>query len=589
MIYIILPTYNRKETTKILLNCLKNQIYQDFKILLIDSGSTDGTQEMAKDFFNDLFLIQGKPNWWWAKCLHEGYDFLKKRKESFSEQDIVLILNDDTILEKDFLLKGYNYLTNTSKTIITAQCKDLNDNIIDTGVNIEWTHLNFSQAQENENINCLSTRGMFMHINEFLSLKGFFQKLLPHYFSDYEFTIRAYKKGFNLVTDKNIYLKVNTETTGIRKLRQGNIIFVLKQMFSMKYVNNPIHYISFILLSAPLKLKTYLCTLIVKDTIKKIKKYTNRKISKDEIIKIKSKYPKAFEDYKNFIESSKLNIAIYGLNDFGLLIYETFKPRVKYIIDENKAGGFLDNIKIIKLEELKDHNILIVICAIDSKYLIDIHKKFKKLNFTNYIDRINIINQTNLKLYAGDIHERDIFYNGYLGLSLTQENKNHIKWDLSHLPLPFKSNSVDIFQSEDVFEHIELDLLPDIINEIYRILKPHSLFRLSMPDYNCDILYKRSIYNFDEEIVFDPLGGGTFENPSHVWFPTYKIVKKFLEKTKFHSNGKIDFLHYWIDKNNFITKPIDYSKGYIARTPDHDERVKMPYRPMSIVVDLYKG
>ncbi len=37
-----------------------------------------------------------------------------------------------------------------------------------------------------------------------------------------------------------------------------------------------------------------------------------------------------------------------------------------------------------------------------------------------------------------------------------------------------------------------------------------------------------------------------------------------------------------------LLQKIDYSKGYIYRTPDHDSRVKNPYRPMSIVVDCHK-
>ena len=33
---------------------------------------------------------------------------------------------------------------------------------------------------------------------------------------------------------------------------------------------------------------------------------------------------------------------------------------------------------------------------------------------------------------------------------------------------------------------------------------------------------------------------------------------------------------------------IDYQKGYISRTPDNDERVMNPRRPLSIVLDAYK-
>lgn len=193
-----------------------------------------------------------------------------------------------------------------------------------------------------------------------------------------------------------------------------------------------------------------------------------------------------------------------------------------------------------------------------------------------------------MKLYAGDLPTHSN-YKDLLGLSLTQKNQNHIMWDLTNLPLPFDDNSIDFFQSEDVFEHIPYKLLAQIFDEIYRVLKPNALFRLSVPDYNCDVLYKRSIYDYDGNIVFDPGGGGTFEEPGHVWFPVYDIVKSLVEQTKFYSLGKVEFLHYWTDKDSFNIKKIDYSKGYILRTPDHDQRVQNPYRPMSIVVDLFKA
>ena len=40
-------------------------------------------------------------------------------------------------------------------------------------------------------------------------------------------------------------------------------------------------------------------------------------------------------------------------------------------------------------------------------------------------------------------------------------------------------NSVDIYQSEDVFEHIEYKkLLTNVFNEIYRVLKPEWIIKI---------------------------------------------------------------------------------------------------------------
>lgn len=76
-----------------------------------------------------------------------------------------------------------------------------------------------------------------------------------------------------------------------------------------------------------------------------------------------------------------------------------------------------------------------------------------------------------------------------------------------------------------------------------------------------------------------------FLNGGHLWFPTYVKVKELLEKTDFIH---YTFLHYYDENGTGITNKIDYSKGFVRRTPDNDDRVKDPYRPMSIVVDCIK-
>ena len=191
-------------------------------------------------------------------------------------------------------------------------------------------------------------------------------------------------------------------------------------------------------------------------------------------------------------------------------------------------------------------------------------------------------------LYAGDVPQNGL-YKKFVGLSLSQANSQHIKHDVTK-KLPLGNSCVDIYQSEDVFEHIEVEKLPSIMDEIYRVLKPGGIFRLSLPDYRCDILYDRTIKNEKGELQFDPGGGGDYVDGrvvkgGHVWFPQYEIVRETLEKTQFK---ELSFFHYYDESGKGVTRSIDYSIGHVMRTPDHDERVQNPYRPMSIVVDCIK-
>jgi predicted SAM-dependent methyltransferase len=164
-------------------------------------------------------------------------------------------------------------------------------------------------------------------------------------------------------------------------------------------------------------------------------------------------------------------------------------------------------------------------------------------------------------LYAGDVPQNN-FYNKFVGLSLSQANSQHIKHNVTK-KLPLEDSCVDIYQSEDVFEHIELEKLPLVIDEIYRVLKLGGTFRLSLPDYQCDILHNRTQKNEKGELLFDPDGGGDFingkvVNGGHVWFPQYKLVKELLEKTHFKD---IKFYHYYDESGRSVTEPFDYSNS----------------------------
>lgn len=205
----------------------------------------------------------------------------------------------------------------------------------------------------------------------------------------------------------------------------------------------------------------------------------------------------------------------------------------------------------------------------------------------------NIKNKQNIYLYAGDIDIKTKLVKPFIGLSLSKSDKHHIKHDVT-LPMNLNDNSVDIYQCEDVFEHIEYQKLVSVFNEIYRVLKVGGLFRLSIPDYRCNILYQRTLKNNDGSIYHDPGGGGKYDNVNkkvinggHVWFPKYESVLELFEKSNFNIDN-VKFLHYYDENNIPHLNYIDYTKGHIHRTPDFDKRVQNPTCPMSIVVDSYK-
>lgn len=53
MISIIIPLYNKRETIARTINSVIMQSYQDWELIVIDDGSTDGSDEIVKSFLKD--------------------------------------------------------------------------------------------------------------------------------------------------------------------------------------------------------------------------------------------------------------------------------------------------------------------------------------------------------------------------------------------------------------------------------------------------------------------------------------------------------------------------------------------------------
>ena len=75
-------------------------------------------------------------------------------------------------------------------------------------------------------------------------------------------------------------------------------------------------------------------------------------------------------------------------------------------------------------------------------------------------------------------------------------------------------------------------------------------------------------------------------NNLHITLTTYNLLKPYLEQSPFN----VEYLHYWKDEDTFVQNDIDYSKGYVSRTPDNDERNKSGNKlhVTSFVCDLTK-
>lgn len=203
----------------------------------------------------------------------------------------------------------------------------------------------------------------------------------------------------------------------------------------------------------------------------------------------------------------------------------------------------------------------------------------------------DLLNTHEKNLYAGRLSRSLPQFSSSFGLTPFSPSTKNICHDISKkMPLP--NESISTYQSEDVFEHIPYNKLPEIIEEIYRVLIPGGLFRLSVPDYRCEIYQSRSLCDSNGNIAFDPGGGGRFVNGKvidggHLWFPRIESVRALLNATSFNQQGKIEYLQYYNENDQPIINPVSYNKGFILRSAENDNRNNG--NPISIIIDAYKS
>ncbi len=273
MLYILLPVHNRRKSTEHFINCLLQQTYRDYHLLLIDDGSTDGTVEMAQKNISNLTVIRGNGNWWWGGSLHQGYLWLKS--QHIPDSTVVLLINDDTMFDSKYLETAISILSSKKCALLvsTAYGKESNKQM-DGGVFADWKRWKFHLVKEQDKVNCASTRGLFLYAKDFLKLGGFYPRILPHYLSDYEFTIRAFNKGYTLYLDERVQIRVDEKSTGLDKFsREMTYRAFLRRLFSKKYMMQPFYMTTFVALACPWPWKITNWFLIWSSTIWKMVKY----------------------------------------------------------------------------------------------------------------------------------------------------------------------------------------------------------------------------------------------------------------------------------------------------------------------------
>jgi hypothetical protein len=76
---------------------------------------------------------------------------------------------------------------------------------------------------------------------------------LPHYWSDYEYTIRAARRGLAFYTTNLVWLEAEFGSPGDRDLGAETGWKYVRRLFSIKCIHNPVFISAFVIYAVPVR------------------------------------------------------------------------------------------------------------------------------------------------------------------------------------------------------------------------------------------------------------------------------------------------------------------------------------------------
>jgi GT2 family glycosyltransferase len=193
-------------------------------------------------------VMRGRGNWWWAGSLQQGIEWLNTNAGSMNT--VVLFINDDVKFDTDFLERGLSALRAEPNTWICAQIHSQHTGeMLNEGQIYDPSTLTFRKPLPGEPINCASTNGLMVTMESLRKVGGFLPRVLPHYLSDYEFTIRAKRTGIELKCIPAFHLRWDEKTTGLRTFDNHSFWSFVRNYFSKKSAVNPVYWTTFVFLT----------------------------------------------------------------------------------------------------------------------------------------------------------------------------------------------------------------------------------------------------------------------------------------------------------------------------------------------------
>lgn len=250
---VIIPTFNRRECLRSLLNQLRAQRYNaiHLTIIVVLDGSNDGSAEMLSSAYPEVHRVMGDGNWWFTRSANEGIRYA----EAALKADAFLILNDDSEIEPDYLEKlvssaetisepaliGSLALANTQPPMVTFSG---NKSLVRWRLKLTSYLPHFCPFDPQTMTGMHPTyglvgRGMLIPQEVIRRIGYLDERAFPQYGSDDDYALTAREKGIPVYVSWDARISTNEQLTSEGTAhRQQKMSVFLKSFFNKYSINS---------------------------------------------------------------------------------------------------------------------------------------------------------------------------------------------------------------------------------------------------------------------------------------------------------------------------------------------------------------
>jgi hypothetical protein len=198
-VFILILNYNGASCISACLNSVFKIDYPNFEVVVVDNASTDGSLELVRRQFSRCHFIKNEANLGFSVGNNVGIRFALERMA-----DWVFLLNQDTIVEKDFLSRLLKAAHEEPQAgILSPVIMDAQNRIWFSGGKIDWwkmktTHLRYIKRELPYESEFISGCAMLAK-SEVWKRVGLLDEDYFLYWEDVDLSFRVASAGFSLL------------------------------------------------------------------------------------------------------------------------------------------------------------------------------------------------------------------------------------------------------------------------------------------------------------------------------------------------------------------------------------------------------